>query len=238
LRHPTGEESWRRTRNQPDFDPDVLAAALAKNARANYGLTLVLGCPLPTGVLERIEAFRYRLCQIAPGFINFGRREAYHLTVYGLKRSREMPYTQDELAPVLAGLDRVLRHELGSVSEIRVRLSGSVVTASGAVLVLGQPDEALVRLRAAIGLIEGVDRLKSASSHITLGQFATPFGSARAYRRSMEEVEMLRDFPVGDLLVRELKLVSYRHRLLHDLAWQRSIRLPGGTLTASSREDR
>ena len=54
----------------------------------------------------------------------------------------------------------------------------------------------------------------------------------------MEDVEVLRDLPVGDLLVRELKLVSYRHRLLHDLAWQRSIRLPGGIPTASMGQDR
>lgn len=131
-----------------------------------------------------------------------------------------------------------MHRELASESEIRIRLTGSVVSNGGAVLVLGQPDETLVRLRAAIVRLEGVEPLKSASSHITIGQFSQPFGSTWAYRRAMEEVEALRDFPLGDLLVRELRLVYYRHRLLHDLAWQRTIRLPVGTSPASIGQDR
>jgi hypothetical protein len=212
--------------------------ALAQNARTNYGLTLVLGCPLPADILQRIEALKERYRQIAPGHIDFGRPEAYHLTVYGLKRSRGTPYTQAELDPVLAGLGRVLWHELGSVSEIRVWLSGSVVAAGGAVLVNGKSDGTLVRLRAAIDRLAGVDPLKSASTHITIGQFTQPFRSALACRRAVEEVEVLRDFPIGDLLVRVLKLVYYRDRLLYDLAWQRTIRLPVETPTASSGPDR
>jgi hypothetical protein len=224
--HPTHKVIWQRTHSQPDFDPDVLAAALVKNAHTNYGLTLVLGCPLPAEVLELLEALKERYRQIVPDRIDFGRPEAYHLTVYGLKRSREKPYTQEQLDPILEGLDRVLRHELGSLNEIRVWLSGSVVTGGGSLLVVGEPDETLVRLRATIGQIEGVDALKSASIHITIGQFTQPFGSSRAYRQAMEAFETLRASPSGDLLLHELKLVYYGHRLLHDLRWQQTICLP------------
>jgi hypothetical protein len=238
LRHPTAEQIWQRTRSQPNFDPRRLGAALAQNTRTSYGLTLVLGCPLPADVLENIESLKDRYGLIASNHIDFGRPEAYHLTVYGLKRSRATPYTRQELDPVLSGLDRVLHRELGSVSGIRVRLSGPVVADGGAVLVLGQPDANLVRLRAAIARLAGVDPLKSPSSHITIGQFTKPFGSARACRRAMEEVEALRDFPMGNLLVGELRLVYYRHRLLHDLAWQRTIRLPVDTRAASVGQER
>ena len=231
---PFSEAIWQRTCSQPDFDPDRLAAALSRNNRTNYGLTLVLGCPLPAGILARIETLRAAYEEIAPGLIEFGRPDAYHLTVYGLKRSRQTPYSKEELAPILSGLDGVLRHELASVSEIRVRLSGSVVTNGGAVLVVGEPDETLVRLRAAIGRIEGVDPLKSQPTHITVGQFKQPLGSPAAYQSVLDNMQRLLSSSLGVLVENELKVIHYRHRLLHDRVREQSIPLPFCTQVADT----
>jgi hypothetical protein len=223
---PFHEALWQRTWQQDDFDQEVLAAALLKNDLPSYGLTLVLGCPLPPAVAGRIEDLKNTYQQIAPGRIHFGAPAAYHLTVYGLKRSRPAPFAPGELRPLLEGLGRVLRAELGEVTTLTVPLAGSLITESGGVLVCCGESEPLAQLRAAIGCAEGMDPPKSPGTHITIGQFTRPFGSRRAYRQALSAMEELRALPPGDLSAAELKLVYYQNRLLHDIVAQETIRLP------------
>jgi hypothetical protein len=223
---PFHEALWRQTCQQEDFDAEVLAAALRRNDLPRYGLTLVLGCPLPPAIAGRIRDLKQAYDQIAPGRIRFGAPEAYHLTVYGLKRSRPAPFAPGELRPLLAGLGRVLRAELDAVATLTVPLAGSLVTESGGVLVCGGESEPLARLRAAVGRLEGVDPLKSPASHITIGQFTRPFGSRQACCQALDAVEALRAIPLGSLVAGELKLVYYRNRLLHDIVAQETIPLP------------
>lgn len=217
---------WQRTCQQSDFDPARLAAALGKNEHSSYGLTLVLGCPLPPTTADSIEEMKDAYREIVPDRIRFSDRATDHLTVYGLKRSRPEPFSQQELAPLLEGLGTVLHAELGSLPALAVCLRGSVVDDKGTILVCGQESERLIRLRAAIARIDGVDRLKSPGNHITIGQFTRPFGSAGAYRRALDAIEPLRDRPIGELAVREIKLIYYRHRLLGDVVGQQVIDLP------------
>lgn len=217
---------WHRTCQQSDFDPVKLAAALDRNERACYGLTLILGHPLPQALTERIESLKQAYREIARGRIRFGKSVACHLTVYGLKRSQEAPFSRQEIEPLLRPLADVLQDELGAVSSLSVSLSGSVVSEDGAILACGGESETLGRLRTAIGRIEGVDPPKSPSIHVSIGHFCQPSGSPKAHRRALEAMERLRRWPLGTLVAREVKLVYYRNRLLDEPVRQARIQLP------------
>ena len=218
--------AWQRTCRQRDFDPGTLAEILSRNERRVYGLTVVLGYPLPPTITERVERLKRAYHEIAPGRIRFTKPETHHLTTYGLRRSRKHPYSQDELGPILGKLRQVLRAELSRVEILTVPLAGSLVTQEGTIIVCGAENETLSRLRAAISQIAGVDPAKPSLNHITIGQFTQPFGSPEAYQKALQAMGQLRDYPIGELAVRELKLVYYRNRLLQDVVSREIIRLP------------
>ena len=222
------EAMWQNTRRQADFQAAKLAAALSRNQGTSYGLTLVAGCPLPPVVTGYIEQVKRVLKEIAPGLVDFGQSQAYHLTVYGLRRSRAQPLGEEEIRTFLDRLDQALWTELRDLAPFSLPLTGSLVTEDGAVLICGGESETLTRLRAAIGQVEGVDLLKSAANHIRIGQFRRPFGSPQAYWQAMDAIERLQQLTLGDLVVDELKLVYYRRRLLDDLVSQVTLPLSLG----------
>lgn len=218
--------AWQRTCRQRDFDPGTLAEMLYRNERRNYGLTVVLGYPLPSSITEHVERLKRAYHEITPGRIRFSGPEAYHLTVYGLKRSRQDPYDQDKLGPILGRLRQVLYAKLSRVEILAVSLAGSLVTQEGTIIICGAENETLDQIRTAISQIDGVDPLKTRSNHITIGQFTQPIGSPEAYQKALQAMGQLRDYPVGELSVQDLKLVYYRNRLLQDVVSQEIIRLP------------
>jgi len=209
---------------QAEAEP-AITAALGRQGMAQYGLTLVLGCPLPAVLSGPIAALQEACEAAAPGLVRFGDPAAYHLTVYGLKRSRPQPFARAELAPLLEALGCVLHSELGATASLAVPLRGLELTDEGTAILRGAEVETLSRLRAAICRLPGVDPPKGDGNHVALGRLARPLAPAEG-QRAARLLAPLRSRPAGTLVVRELKLVTYRSRLLDDVVSQETIMLP------------
>lgn len=210
-----------------DFDAARLAATLRRNVEVRHGLTLVLGCPLPPGVLAQIEALRPALDGLAPGRIRWVAPAAWHLTVYGLKRSQSRPLDRGQVDPLVARLGLVLRRALARTPVIRVPLRGATLSAQGELILSAGECPALDGLRSVMGEIPGVDPLKVGANHVTLGQLVRPFGSDAAFRQAMEAIRVLSDCPMQDLVDNKMRLVCYRNRWLEEIAWQEEFRVSG-----------
>ena len=208
-----------------DFDAAALAAALRRNVEVRHGLTLVLGCPLPPGAMAHIEALRQALDGLAPGQIRWVAPSAWHLTVYGLKRSQAWPLDRAQIDALVARLGPALRRALAGIPFIRVPLGGPVMSAQGALLLSAGECPVLDGLRSVLGERPDVDPLKLGANHITLGQLVRPFGSEAAFGQAMEAIQALSDRPGQDLLEDKIQLVCYRNRWLEEIAWQEEIRL-------------
>ena len=167
-----------------DFDAAALAAALRRNVGVRHGLTLVLGCPLPPGALAQIEALRPALDGLAPGHIRWVAPAAWHLTVYGLKRSQSRPLDRAQVDALVARLGPVLRRALARTPVIRVPLRGPTMSAQGEILLSAGECLVLDGLRSAMGEVRGVDPLKAGANHITLGQLVRPSRGTESRHRA------------------------------------------------------
>jgi 2'-5' RNA ligase len=214
---PSLDDIWQETLGLDDFDTGRLEAAITRNERPAYGLTLVahpLGGPGlgPFRVLEAIAelglAWEQALsCSLFP-------EEILHFTVYSLRRSRSEPFSPVELEELWNRLVSELRPILEATPPFAVSLRGLAVTADGAILIGVDDSPVLRRLRQAVKAIPGVSPPRSYPPHVTIGQVLAPCGSAEGFQRAMGYLRAWQDVPVGELNVPVLKLIYYSSRLL------------------------
>lgn len=81
--------------------------------------------------MAQIEALRPALDGLAPGQIRWVAPTAWHLTVYGLKRSQSRPLDHVQVDALVARLGPALRRALAGIPVIRVPLGGPVMSAQG-----------------------------------------------------------------------------------------------------------
>ena len=215
---PNLDDIWQETLGLDDFDAGRLEAAITRNQRPAYGLTLVahplrgLGLE-PRSVLEAIAELRpvweqALLCSFLP-------EEILHFTLYSLRRSRPEPFSPAELEELWNRLISELQPILEAVPPFSVSLHGLAVTADGAILI-GVDDSLLLRrLRRAVEAVPGVSPRRSYPPHVTIGQVLAPCGSAEGFQQAMGYLQAWRDVPsVGELSVPALKLIYYSSRIL------------------------
>jgi 2'-5' RNA ligase len=214
---PNLDDIWQETLGLDDFDAGRLEAAITRNQRPAYGLTLVTH-PLrgpglePRRVLEAIAELRPAWVQALS--CSFFPEEILHFTIYSLRRSRLEPFSPAELEELWNRLVSELRPILEATSPFAVSLRGLAVTADGAILIGVNDSPVLRRLRQAIEAIPGVSQPRSYPPHVTIGQVLAPCGSTEGFRQAMGYLRAWRDLSVAELSVPALKLIYYGSRLL------------------------
>jgi 2'-5' RNA ligase len=222
---PSLDDIWQETLGLNDFDAGRLEAAITRNQRPAYGLTLVAH-PLrgpglePRRVMEAIAELRPAVSETnGPAWeqalpCSFFPEEILHFTIYSLQRSRPKPFSPVELEELWNRLASELRRILGAISPFAVSLRGLAVTADGAILIGVDDSPVLRRLRQAVQAIPGVSPPRSYPPHVTIGQVLAPCGSAEGFRQAMDYLQAWQDVPLGELSVPALKLIYYSSRLL------------------------
>jgi len=214
---PNLDDIWQETLGLEDFDAGRLEAAITRNQRPAYGLTLVAH-PLrgpglePRRVLEAIAELRPAWEQALP--CSFFPEEMLHFTIYSLRRSRPEPFSPAELEELWNRLLSELRPILEATPPFAISLRGLAVTADGAILIGVNDSPVLRRLRQAIEAIPGVSQPRSYPPHVTIGQVLAPCGSTEGFRQAMGYLRAWRDVSVAELSVPALKLIYYGSRLL------------------------
>ncbi|NIO69595.1 MAG: hypothetical protein GTN71_11330 [Anaerolineae bacterium] len=214
---PSLDDIWQETLGLNDFDIGHLEAAITRNQRPAYGLTLVAH-PLagpglgPFRVLEAIAELGLAWEQALS--CSFFPEEILHFTIYSLRRSRSEPFSPAELEELWNRLASELRPILEATPPFAVSLRGLAVTADGAILIGVDDSPVLRRLRRAVKAIPGVSPPRSYPPHVTIGQVLAPCGSAEGFQRAMGYLRAWQDVPVGELNVPALKLIYYSSRLL------------------------
>jgi len=214
---PNLDDIWQETLGLEDFDAGRLEAAITRNQRPAYGLTLVAH-PLrgpglePRRVLEAIAELRPAWEQALP--CSFFPEEMLHFTIYSLRRSRPEPFSPAELEELWNRLLSELRPILEATPPFAIWLRGLAVTADGAILIGVNDSPVLRRLRQAIEAIPGVSQPRSYPPHVTIGQVLAPCGSTEGFRQAMGYLRAWRDVSVAELSVPALKLIYYGSRLL------------------------
>jgi len=214
---PNLDDIWQETLGLEDFDAGRLEAAITRNQRPTYGLTLVAH-PLrgpglePRRVLEAIAELRPAWEQALP--CSFFPEEMLHFTIYSLRRSRPEPFSPAELEELWNRLLSELRPILEATPPFAIWLRGLAVTADGAILIGVNDSPVLRRLRQAIEAIPGVSQPRSYPPHVTIGQVLAPCGSTEGFRQAMGYLRAWRDVSVAELSVPALKLIYYGSRLL------------------------
>jgi 2'-5' RNA ligase len=214
---PNLDDIWQETLGLDDLDAGRLEAAIIRNQRPAYGLTLVahplrgLGLE-PRSVLGAIAELRPAweqalLCSFFP-------EEIFHFTIYSLRRSRPEPFSPAELEELWNRLISELQPILEAVPPFSVSLHGLAVTADGAILIGVDDSPLLRRLRRAVEAIPGVSPRRSYPPHVTIGQVLAPCGSAEGFQQAMGYLQDWRDVPVGELRVPAFKLIYYSSRIL------------------------
>jgi 2'-5' RNA ligase len=214
---PSLDDIWQETLGLDDFDAGRLEAAITRNQRPAYGLTLVAHPLLGPGlesprVLEAITELRLAWEQDLP--CSFFPQEMLHFTIYSLRRSRPKPFSPVELEELWNRLLSELRRILEATSPFAVSLRGLAVTADGAILIGVDDSPVLRRLRRAVGAIPGVSPPRSYPPHVTIGQVLAPCGRVRGFQQAMGYLRAWQDVPMGELNVPVLKLIYYGSRLL------------------------
>jgi 2'-5' RNA ligase len=214
---PNLDDIWQETLGLDDFDAGRLEAAITRNQRPAYGLTLVAhplrGLGLESrSVLEAIAELRPAWEQALP--CSFFPEEILHFTIYSLRRSRPEPFSPAELEELWNRLISELQPILEAVPPFSVPLHGLAVTANGAILIGVDDSPLLRRLRRAVEAIPGVSPRRSYPPHVTIGQVLAPCGSAEGFQQAMGYLQDWRDVPVGELSVPALKLIYYSSRIL------------------------
>jgi 2'-5' RNA ligase len=214
---PNLDDIWQETLSLDDFDAGRLEAAIARNQRPAYGLTLVahplrgLGLE-PRRVLEVITELRPAWEQALP--CSFFPEEMLHFTIYSLQRSRPEPFFPTELEELWNRLVSELRLILEATPPFAISLRGLAVTADGAILIGVDDSPVLCRLHQAIEAIPEVSQPRSYPPHVTIGQVLAPCGSTEGFRQALGYVLAWQDVSVGELSVPALKLIYYSSRLL------------------------
>jgi 2'-5' RNA ligase len=211
---PSLDDIWQETLGLNDFDAGRLEAAITRNQRPAYGLTLVAHplrrtTPPLAAVLSQLRlAWEQALpCSFFP-------EEILHFTIYSLRRSRPEPFSPAELEELWNRLASELRPILEATPPFTVSLRGLAVTADGAILIGVDDSSVLRRLRRAVKAIPGVSPPRSYPPHVTIGQVLAPCGSAEGFQQAMGYLRAWQDVPVGELNVPALKLIYYSSRLL------------------------
>jgi 2'-5' RNA ligase len=236
---PSLDDIWQETLGLDDFDAGRLEAAITRNQRPAYGLTLVAHplrgfCSAKSAVLSPVgrRALRARkqgpdrrpfsaavLSQLRLAWeqtlpCSFLPEEILHFTIYSLWRSCPKPFSPAELEDLWNRLASELRPILEATPPFAISLRGLAVTADGAILI-GVDDSPVLRcLRRAVEAIPGVSPPRSYPPHVTIGQVLAPCGSAEGFQQTMSYLRVWQDVPVGELSVPALKLTYYSSRLL------------------------
>ncbi len=214
---PNLDDIWQETLGLNDFDAGRLEAAITRNQRPAYGLTLVAH-PLrgpglePRRALEAIAELRSAWEQALS--CSFFSEEILHFTIYSLRRSRPDPFSPAELEELWNRLLSELQPILEATPSFAISLRGLAVTADGAILIGVNDSPALRHLRQAIEAIPGVSQPRSYPPHVTIGQVLAPCGSTEGFRQAMGYLRAWRDVSVAELSVPALKLMYYSSRLL------------------------
>jgi 2'-5' RNA ligase len=214
---PKLDDIWQETLALDDFDAGRLEAAITRNHRPAYGLTLVVH-PLrgpavrPRRPLEALGELRPACEQALP--CSFFPEEILHFTIYSLRRSRLEPFSPLELEELWNRRASELRPILEATSPFAISLRGLAVTADGAILIGVDDSPVLRRLRRAVKAIPGVSRPRPYPPHVTVGQVLAPSGSTQAFRQAMDCLRAWQHLPIAELTVPALKLIYYSSRLL------------------------
>jgi hypothetical protein len=216
---PNLDDIWQETLGLDDFDAGRLEAAIARNQRPAYGLTLV-SHPLhriapPSAAAGQVGNWdKLRLAWEQALLCSFFPEEIFHFTIYSLRRSRPEPFSPPDMEELWNWLASELRRILEATPPFTVSLRGLAVTADGAILIGVDDGPVLRRLRRAVEAIPGVSPPRSYPPHVTIGQVLAPCGSAEGFRQTMGYLRVWQDAPMGELNVPALKLIYYSSRIL------------------------
>lgn len=202
---------------------DAINSGLTKNQkkddRAESGVSLVIGCPLPANIQENIVRLK---SGFEEGIASHGSnvmvkwredQDAFHITVRGIVipsdyRGEESWNRAKELIPEITEI-------CSSFRDFKLQLKGVEVLGRGALSVRVSDSDELQKLRGHLDKLPGVSSIRfgGRTNKIVLGRIQP--GITEDDRQAIQSsCESLRDYDVGVVIVEQLNLVHYKHTFL------------------------
>lgn len=182
-----------------------------KDLQESSGVSLVIGCPFPASVLEKVNELKEKIGSSIP--IKWREdASAFHVTVYGLVipseyQGEESWHAMEEKVPELI---EIFNEFKGFELEAR----GISILGMGAVALKISDSPELQNLRGKISQLPDVSPLKFGGKTIKciIGRVSKIDEEGRTNLKQV--CEELKGFDVGTLKVDSLKMVHYKHRFL------------------------
>ncbi len=209
---------------KPLLSVDAVREAVARNSATSYGLTLIVGLPLPSDVTDRIVHAQSQIERTSPARFTWYGPKHLHVTLLALLRGRyrEAPCLQRVELP--ANLDAFvcdLSTQFENLQPFPIVFSGIFLTDSGVVVVQGTSRPALFDTLA--DKFAELDRpLPERDLHVSIGFLNNP--STPASLEEQHRLERIFDplsaFSIGRYEVKRVSLVHYANRTLNRVLGQ------------------
>lgn len=195
-----------------------------KDYNERSGATLVIGCPLPQEIQQRILAIQSEFDQLLsteknPIRVNWrDDLSSLHITVYGLVKPEN--YETGKSWPLQQNIEERLIDAVSNVLNFDLILQGIGVLLGGTIGIRISNNETLHQIREQISQITGVseyarDRGESVNK-IIIGRFLPQFSESNV-QTVREFVTDLKGFYIGKINVTHFKLIHYKHEFLDQL---------------------
>lgn len=204
----------------------------AKNLSTSFGLTLVVGLPFASEILEQAAQLRAQTEALVPGRFRWYAPDHLHATVMAPLRGRYRegpPLQRNELPADLEGFVEALNQCFAALEPFPLKLDRLCLAPDGRLLALGA-DPGRVRPQVAERLVslDGLDRPKSLDNwHVTLSylQIPAPFAPQAEQAGFGVDWGELQAAPLGAMEVDQVWLVHYAKRTLSQIVGKAPLQL-------------
>jgi len=203
------------------FDEEKVKQTIHKNQATSYGLTLVIGLPLPADICSRVHLIQRQLEVLTLGCFFWYDAEHLHATLVAPLRGRyrEHPVLQQaELPADLNGFAADLADFFAKRQPFSLELGGVNITPDGMVTVNVACETDLRRqLAASLRRHPALDLPKHEGGlRVVIGHWNSIRSSAsdEAGTRLEQVLLQLTDIPIGRMTVQQVWLVHYANRTL------------------------
>ena len=205
-----------------------IGGAQDEDAVGRSGVSLVIGCPLPSEIQKKILEVQRKFDQTLSDQKLSARvkwREdltALHITVYGLVKPDD--YTRGLSWPISDNIMEQLQGILSQRLPFKLVLQGLGILGRGAVAVRISTSSQLSQIRDAIEDIREVSKrgFGERLNQMIIGRFL-PSLTDKDRSAVKDSLEELKDFVIGEMNIVSLELVHYKHEFLNRLYNQQSV---------------
>jgi len=220
---------WKKTIDQAN---ERIRIGQIKDAIGRPGITLVIGCPLPTKIQENIfhlqnefDALldKYKVQNKVKWRQDFS---ALHITVYGLIKPEK--YEKGKFWPLQQDLYNYMMETVNRAKSFQLCQRGIGILGGGAIGIRTPSHQFLDHIREKFDKNESFSRLKREGGEkvnkTIIGRFLSDFDQDDLSKLK-RITDSLLNFEIGEIKVSHFELIHYKHEFLDRVFHQESVPL-------------